>query len=91
MIKALTTFVLIGTVDSMDTQFATVEINYNPATAQTAAMAVIPITAFPCEIVEGDTFYIIKLDPKKDAQIVCVAVDSDDDSCGCTAETPCGP
>ena len=91
MIKALATFVLIGTVDSMDTQFATVEINYNPATAQTAAMAVIPVTAFPCEIVEGDTFYIIKLDPKKDAEIVCAAPIAEEDSCVCTTETPCGP
>ena len=71
MIKALATFVLIGTVDSMDTQFATVEINYNPATLETAAMAVLPLTAFPCEIAEGDTFYIVKLDPKKDAHILC--------------------
>ena len=71
MIKALATFILVGTIDSMDTQFATVEINYNPATLQTASMAVLPLTAFPCDIVEGDTFYIVKLDPEKDAYILC--------------------
>ena len=56
----LTTFVLIGTVDSMDEYFATVEINMNPATEQ-AGHAVMPLSAFPCQIKEGETFYILKL------------------------------
>jgi len=89
MIKALATFVLIGTVDLMDSQFATVEINYNPATTEAAAMAVLPITAFPCEIIEGDTFYIVKLDPKADAIILCAPRPDEPPLCGCTFENPC--
>ena len=52
--KLLATFLLIGTVDSTDEVFATVEINMNPATNQ-PGHAVMPLTAFPCEIKEGDT------------------------------------
>jgi|TARA_E500000331_G_scaffold182800_1_gene176150 hypothetical protein len=89
MIKALATFVLIGTIDTMDTQFATVEINYNPATSQSPAMAVLPLTAFPCEIVEGDTFYIVKLNPEKDAYIICAPKEDAPPLCGCTLESPC--
>ena len=66
----LTTFVLIGTVDSMDEYFATVEINMNPATEQ-AGHAVMPLHAFPCEIKEGDTFYILKLTEDSIPVIIC--------------------
>ena len=69
--KALTTFVLVGTIDSTDDFLATVEINMNPATEQ-SGYAVIPLTAFPCEIKEGDTIYVLKLTPKSDAVIMCV-------------------
>ena len=49
----LTAFVLVGTIDSHDGQFATVELNLNPATNAGPAMAVMPVAAFPCEIKEG--------------------------------------
>jgi len=68
--KLLTTFVLIGTVDSMDDFLATVEINLNPATEK-PGYAVIPITAFPCEIREGDNFYILKLTKDSIPVIMC--------------------
>jgi len=68
--KLLTTFVLIGTVDSMDDFLATVEINMNPATEK-PGYAVIPITAFPCEIKEGDNFYILKLTKDSTPVIMC--------------------
>ena len=68
--KLLTTFVLIGTVDSKDDFFATVEINMNPATEQ-AGHAVMPVAAFPCEIKEGDTFYILKLTEEALPVIIC--------------------
>lgn len=68
--KVLTTFVLVGTVDSMDEYFATVEINMNPATEQ-PAQAVMPLTAFPCEINEGQTFYILKLTEDTLPVILC--------------------
>ena len=66
----LTTFVLIGTVDSMDEYFATVEINMNPATEQ-AGHAVMPLSAFPCQIKEGETFYILKLTEDTLPVILC--------------------
>ena len=68
--KILTTFLLIGTVDSKDDFFATVEINMNPKTQQTGH-AVMPLTAFPCNIKEGDTFYILKLTEDTIPVIIC--------------------
>tara|TARA_Y100001963_G_C6699084_1_gene408506 strand:+ start:600 stop:872 length:273 start_codon:yes stop_codon:yes gene_type:complete len=89
MIKALTTFILIGTVDSMDTQFATVEFNYNPATHERASVAILPISAFPCVVEEGDTFYIVKLDAKKDARIYCSLGEGHMPLWDCTLDNPC--
>ena len=68
--KILTTFLLVGTVDSKDDFFATVELNMNPATNQ-AGQAVMPLTAFPCDIKEGDTFYILKLTEDSIPVIIC--------------------
>jgi hypothetical protein len=68
--KLLTTFVLVGTIDSMDTVFATVELN-TPAPTSQSSMAILPITAFPCEIEEGGRFFIVKLDKDLDAEIIC--------------------
>jgi len=70
--KLLTTFVLVGTVDSMDEHFATVEINTNPPAVE-HSVAVMPITAFPCKIVEGKKFYIVKLTPESIPLIMCSA------------------
>ena len=70
MIKMLTTFVLVGTVDSKDEYFATVEINMNPATEK-PGHAVMPLTAFPCQIQEGETFYILKLTEESLPVILC--------------------
>ena len=89
MIKALATFILIGTVDSMDTQFATVEINYNPKTLEPASVAIHPISAFPCTIEEGDTFYLVKLDAKKDAHILCSPGPGQMPLFDCTLENRC--
>ncbi len=69
--KLLTTFVLIGTVDSKDDFFATVEINMNPTT-QKVGHAVMPVSAFPCEIKEGDNFYILKLTEDSIPVIICI-------------------
>ena len=70
MIKMLTTFVLVGTVDSKDDYFATVEINMNPATEK-PGHSVMPLTAFPCQIKEGETFYILKLTEESLPVILC--------------------
>ena len=40
--KVLTAFVLVGTIDSHDGQFATVELDLNPATNGGPAIAVMP-------------------------------------------------
>ena len=68
---ALKVFILVGTIDSHDGQFATVELNLNPATNGGPAMAVMPVSAFPCEVKEGNTFYVVKLSPVLDAVIIC--------------------
>ncbi len=70
--KLLTTFVLVGTVDSIDEYFATVEINTNPPVRE-HSLAVMPITAFPCVIKEGKKFYIVKLTPEAIPLIMCAA------------------
>ena len=69
--KTLTTFILIGMVDSMDSYFATVELNTTPASNGGPAMAIMPVSAFPCEIYEGKVFYVVKLHEEQDATIVC--------------------
>ena len=68
---ALKVFILVGTIDSHDGQFATVELNLNPAMNGGPAMAVIPVSAFPCEVKEGKTFYVVKLSEEADAVIMC--------------------
>ena len=67
----LTTFILLGMVDSHDEHFATVELNTNPASNGGAATAVMPVNAFPCEIYEGKVFYVVKLHEDQDAVIIC--------------------
>ncbi len=69
--KTLTTFVLLGMVDSFDKHFATVELNTNPATNGGPAIAVMPVNAFPCEIYEGKVFYVVKLSELTDAVVIC--------------------
>lgn len=68
--KLLTTFILIGTVDSADNVFATVELNL-PAPVEQSSIAILPLSAFPCKIKEGDRFFVIKLDKNADAEIIC--------------------
>jgi|TARA_R110000796_G_scaffold2117_3_gene8476 hypothetical protein len=71
MMTILTTFILVGMIDSYDAHFATVELNTTPASNGGAATAVMPVTAFPCEIYEGKVFYVVKLHDEQDAVIVC--------------------
>jgi len=67
----LTTFVLMGVIDSHDGVFATVELNTNPASNGGPATAVMPVSAFPCEISEGQVFFVVKVHEDQDAQIIC--------------------
>lgn len=68
---ALTTFILVGMVDSYDPYFATVELSTTPASNGGPSIAVMPVSAFPCEIYEGKVFYVVKLYENQDATIVC--------------------
>ena len=72
----LTTFILIGMVDSHDSSFATVELNNNPFLNGGPALAVMPVSAFPCEIYEGKIFYVVKLEENDEATVVCQKEDS---------------
>ena len=67
----LTTFILVGMIDSFDSHFATVELNTTPESNGGPATAVMPVSAFPCEIYEGKVFYVVKLQEDADATIVC--------------------
>ena len=67
----LTTFILVGMIDSFDSHFATVELNTTPESNGGPATAVMPVSAFPCEIYEGKVFYVVKLYENEDATIVC--------------------
>ena len=71
--NALKVFILVGTIDSHDGHFATVELNLNPATNGGAASAVMPVSAFPCEIEEGSRFFVVKLTEEQEAIIICAA------------------
>jgi hypothetical protein len=70
-ILLLTTFILVGVVDSKDSQFATVELDLNPATNAGPAVAIMPLSAFPCKIEEGDKFFVVKLLADQDAVVQC--------------------
>ena len=76
----LKTFVLVGVIDSHDTFFATVELDTNPASNGGHATAVVPVSAFPCDISEGKKFYVVKLHEEQDAVIVCKDDTEDDES-----------
>ena len=67
----LTTFILVGMIDSYDPYFATVELSTTPASNGGPAVAVMPVSVFPCEIYEGKVFYVVKLADEQDAVIVC--------------------
>ena len=67
----LTTFILVGMIDSFDSHFATVELNTTPESNGGPATAIMPVSAFPCEIYEGKVFYIVKLYENEEASIVC--------------------
>jgi hypothetical protein len=75
--KILTSFVLIGVIDSYDQYFATVELNTNPETSAIPAIAVMPVSSFPCEISEGQIFYIIKNETDEYATVICHKIDNE--------------
>ncbi len=67
----LETFVLVGTILSYDSFFATVEFNTNPAVNGGPAVAVLPKLSIPCEIENGKTIYVVKNENEEHSRIVC--------------------
>lgn len=57
----MTVFVLVGSVQSTDQFFATVQLQTRDGCIEEAGQAVLPLHAFPCEIEAGDSFHVIKL------------------------------
>ncbi len=70
-VTILKTFILIGVIDSFDTNYATVELTTNPPTNADAAMAVLPASMFPCKLKEGGGFFLVKLTEDADSLIIC--------------------
>ena len=58
--QILSTFVLSGVILSHDTFFATVEFQLNPASNGGPSLAVMPISAIPCEVSVGKKIYVVK-------------------------------
>ena len=54
------TFVLVGTILSYDSQLSTVEFNLNPAVNGGPAIAVLQNSAIPCSLEVGKKIYIVK-------------------------------
>ena len=66
----LTAFIFTGIVDSTDHSYASVEIDMRESFGA-PSMEVVPLDAFPCEIGEGDSFYIFKLTESAESVIIC--------------------
>ena len=71
----LETFVLIGTILSHDSVFATVEFNTNPSVTGGPAMAILPKSAIPCETEVGKTIYVVKNKNQEHTEIICEKVE----------------
>jgi len=73
----ITTFVLVGTILSHDSFFATVEFDLNPPTNGGAGLAVMPISAIPCDIKIGNTIYVVKQELQEAPVITCKKEDNE--------------
>jgi hypothetical protein len=58
MKSAIIMALYIGVVDSVDNEFANVEIT----TSDDMVSAILPVAMFPCDIDEGDMFYFEHVD-----------------------------
>ena len=71
----LNSFVLVGTILSHDSYFATVEFNLNPATNGGPAVAVIRNDSVPCEIEVGKKIYVVK-DKEMEYPVITCEIDT---------------
>ena len=69
--QLLSTFVLSGVILSHDTFFATVEFQLNPASNGGPSLAVMPISAIPCEVSVGKKIYVVKNEAEEVPLITC--------------------
>lgn len=67
----LSSFVLVGTIVSMDSFMLTVEFNLNPATNGGPAIAVLPVESIPCEPEIGKHIYVVKNENEETPTISC--------------------
>ena len=56
----MNTFVLVGTIISADPVFATVAFQLNPPVNGGDSLAVMPVSAIPCDVVVGKKIYVVK-------------------------------
>ena len=64
-------FVLIGTILSFDSFFATVEFQINPPVNGGASIAVLPTAAIPCKTEIGKKVYVVKYEHEETPTITC--------------------
>lgn len=67
----LSSFVLIGTILSYDAFLATVSFELNPKTNGGPGVAVMPISAIPCEVEVGKKIYVVKDKMMKFPEVSC--------------------
>ena len=72
----LKAFVMVGTIVSHDTVFSTVEFELNPATNGGPALAVVPLSAIPCEVKVGKKIYVVK-DRSMDHPTITCEIDTE--------------
>ena len=74
---SLSTFVLVGTIVSTDSFLTTLEFDLNPATNGQPALAVLPRTAIPCDVIVGGKVYVVKHESQDIPIISCEKVEND--------------
>ena len=67
--KLLTVMFVAGVVDSASDQSVTVELASRSGCEP--IVVVMPRSAFPCEVAEGDSFHLLKSKDKPDPVVVC--------------------
>ena len=67
----LTSFVLVGTILSFDNFFTTVEFQTNPPSNGGGSIAVMPLSAIPCDVKVGNTIYVVKQELQEVPVITC--------------------
>ena len=75
-----TSFVLVGTILSFDSFFATVEFQTNPPVNGGPSIAVLPTQAIPCETKVGKKLYVVKYEHEESPTITCAKQGAQDES-----------